>query len=309
MDDVFIPLFLLEPLLDLGPGLVALADVQPVTAGTLGALGGDDLHNVAVAQLGVNVRDAVVDLGAHHGVAHAGVNGIGKIDGGGAGGQGYNPALGGEDEHLVVEHIDFQGLHIFFRVGILLALQQTAHPFKVLFGAGTGALLVFPVGGDAVFGGLVHLPGADLHLEGDALRADDGGVQTLVHIGLGGGDVILEPAGNQIKEVVNMAQHIVAVRDGVHNDPEGVDVVQLVHGLALGLHLAVDGVNVLDAAVGLVVNAHALQPLGDFLLNGAHEHLVLLFVGIEVVHNFVVGIRGQIPKGNVLQLPLNALHT
>ena len=28
------------------------------------------------------------------------------------------------------------------------------------------ALLVAPVGGDAVFGGAVHLTGADLHLEG-----------------------------------------------------------------------------------------------------------------------------------------------
>ena len=309
MDDVFLPLFLLEPLLDLGAGLVGLADGQPVPAGALGGLGGQHLHNVAVAQLGVDVGDSVVDFRADHGVAHAGVDGIGKVNGGGAGGQGDDSALGGVDEHLVVEHIDLHVLHEFLGVGILLSFQKPANPFKVLLRAGAGALLVLPVGGNAVFRCLVHLPGTDLHLEGDALRADDGGVQGLIHIGLGGRDVVLKPSRHQIEQVVDMAQYVVAVGDGVNDHPEGVNIEQLVYGFALGLHLAVDGVNVLDPAVGLVVDADALQPLGDFLLNGAHEHLVLLFVGIEVVHNFVVGIRGQIPKGNVLQLPLNALHT
>ena len=66
---------------DLGAGLVGLADIQPVTAGATGGLGGDDLHNVAVLQLGVDVADAVIHLCAHQCVANAGVNGIGKVDG------------------------------------------------------------------------------------------------------------------------------------------------------------------------------------------------------------------------------------
>src|SRR5699024_4535448 len=134
-----------------------------------------------------------------------------------------------------------------------------------------GALLVLPVGGNAVFRRLVHLPGPDLDLEGDAFGADDRGVQRLVHIGLGGGDIILEPAGHQIEQVVNMTQHVVAVGDGVHNDPEGVDIIQLIHGLPLGLHFPVDGVDVLDPAVGFVADAHTGEPLGDLVLNVAHE--------------------------------------
>ena len=82
MEDVLLPLFLLEPLLDLGAGLVGFADVQPVTAGALGVFGGQNLHNVTVVQRGVNVGDAVVNLGADHGVADTGVDGIGKVDGG-----------------------------------------------------------------------------------------------------------------------------------------------------------------------------------------------------------------------------------
>ena len=106
-----------------------------------------------------------------------------------------------------------------------------------------------------------------------------------------------------------MSQNVIAVGDGIHNHPESIDVVQLVHGLALGLHLAVDGVNVLDPAVGLVVDTHAGQTLGDLLLNGAHEHLVLFFVGSQVIRDFLIGVRHQIPQGDVLQLPLDLLHT
>ena len=237
------------------------------------------------------------------------MDGIGKVDGGGACGQGDDSTLGGVDEDLVVEHVDFQGLDEFLRIGILLGFQQTANPLEVLLRAGTGALLVFPVGGNAVFRSLVHVPGADLHLEGNALGADDGGVKTLVHIGLGGGDVVLEPAGYQIEQVVDVAQHVVAVGNGVHDDPEGVDVVKLVDGLSLSLHFPVDGVYMLDPAVGLVVDAHGGKPLGDFVLDGAHEHLILLLVGVEVIHDLIVGIGHQVLEGDILQLPLDLLHT
>ena len=116
--------------------------------------------------------DPAVDLGAHHPVAHGGVDGIGEVDGGGAGGQVLHVAAGGEDEHLVGEHIHLQGVDIVLGVGALLVLQQAADPLVPALGAGALAvLLVFPVGGHAVLRHLVHLLGADLHLEGQAVRA------------------------------------------------------------------------------------------------------------------------------------------
>ena len=120
--DVLLALFLLEPLLDLDARLVALADLEPVAAGTLGALGGEYLHDVAVFELHVEAGNAVIHLGAHHGVAHGGVDGIGEVDGRGAGGQGDDLALGGEDEDLVVEHIHLEGVDVVLGLGVLLAL-------------------------------------------------------------------------------------------------------------------------------------------------------------------------------------------
>ena len=310
--DVLLPPLLLKPLADLVAGLVGLADLHPVTAGAVGRLGGDDLHDVAVFQGGVEGDHAAIDLGARHVVAHGGVDVIGKVDGCGPGGQVDDVAPGGEHENLVGEQVHPHGTHEFLGVHVLLALQQLTHPLKGLLGAQLGvghALLVLPVGGDAVLGGVVHLPGADLHLEGDALPADDGGVEGLVAVGLGGADVVLEPAQHRVEQVVNDAQHIVALGDVVHNDPEGVEIEDLVHGLVLGIHLAVDGVGVLHPAVDGAVDALGVQPLLDAPLDGGQELLVGGGTGGQLVGDLLVAHRVQVAQGGVLQLPLDALHT
>ena len=107
-------------------------------------------------------------------------------------------------------------------VFLLLTFEQTAHPFKVLFVAAFNALFVFPVCGNAVFRRFVHFPGTDLHLKGDALLTDDGGMQALIHIGLGCGNIILKAARNQIEQVMDMAENIITIGNGIDDDAEGI---------------------------------------------------------------------------------------
>ena len=113
--------------------------------------------------------NAVIDLRADHGVADSRVDGVGKVDGRGACGQGNDLALGREDEDLVVKHIDLERMDIVVRLYVLLVLQQPPHPLDLLFRAVARVLLVFPVRRNAVFRRLVHFPRADLHLERDTL--------------------------------------------------------------------------------------------------------------------------------------------
>ncbi len=103
-------------------------NLHPVPAGALGVFGGENLHDVAVFQHMVQGDDPAVDLGAHHPVAHGGVNGVGKVDGGGAGGQVLHVAARCEDEDLIGEHIDLQRVDIVLCVRALLVFQQTADP-------------------------------------------------------------------------------------------------------------------------------------------------------------------------------------
>ena len=144
------------------------------------------------------------------------------------------------------------------------------------------------MGGDAVLGGVVHLLGADLHLEGDALPADDGGVKGLVAVGLGGGDIVLEPAQHGVEHIVDTAQHVVAGGHVGDDDPEGVEVEDLVQGLLLGVHLAVDGVDMLDPAVDLAVDVLLGHAALDLLLDAAHKLLMDGGAGGELVGNLLV---------------------
>ncbi len=79
--------------------------------------------------------------------------------------------------------------------------------------------------------------------------ADDGGVQALVAVGLGGGDIILEAVGQRVVHIVDEAQGAVALGQRIQNDTDRIDIVDLVKGLVLHDGLAVDAVNALDPAL------------------------------------------------------------
>ncbi len=102
-------------------------------------------------------------------------------------------------------------------------------------------------------------------------------VWTLIAVGLGRADIILEAAEHGAVEVVDDAEHVVAVRDGIDDDAEGEEVENLVHGLALSIHLAVDAVGVLHAAVDAAEGNMVLGELAlDLLLDALHERAVFL---------------------------------
>ena len=116
--------------------------------------------------------DPAVDLGADTAVADLGVHAVGKIDRRRADRQAENIALGGKDKDLIDHQVDLQAVHEIFRVlQLALPFEHLAEPGHFLVEHLVGhALLVAPVGGDAVLGDPVHLPGADLDLHRLAAR-------------------------------------------------------------------------------------------------------------------------------------------
>src|SRR6185312_1378221 len=100
--------------------------------------------------------------------------------------------------------------------------------------------LVTPVGRDAVLRRLVHVPGADLHLERLALGAHDGGVQRLVYAEPRLGDVVLEPSGDRLPQRMHNAHRGIAVADLVTLDAYTDQIVDVVEVTALDDHLLID---------------------------------------------------------------------
>ena len=276
----------------------------------MGVGGGHDLHKVAGLQLGGQRHDAAVHLRADAAVAHGGVDAVSKVQWGRAAGQRDHVALGREHEHLVREQVDLGQLAELAGVAhVALPVQNAPQPAQLLIqlvfvGA---ALLVPPVGGDAVLRGAVHLEGADLHLEGLAL-VDHGGVQRLVHVRLGHGDVVLEAARNLGPHGVHHAQHEVAVLLGVDQNAQRDQIVDLVEGLVLGLHLLVDGVEVLGPAGDLGLDAGLAQPHAQLLGHVGDQPLALLALHAHQPHQLLVALGIDVAQRQVLQLPLDGVH-
>jgi hypothetical protein len=139
---------------------------------------GDDLDLIAVAQLRAQGGQPAVDLGADAGVADLRVHRIGEIDRGRAARQGDQIALRGEGEHLILEHLELGVLEEFLGSGgVFEDVEEFAQPAVLRALGGAGALLVAPMRGNAQFGDLVHVAGADLDLDALLLGADHAGVQ------------------------------------------------------------------------------------------------------------------------------------
>ena len=103
--DILFPAFFLEPVADLVLGFAGLYNVQPVAAGAAVFRAGDDLDDLAGLHLMIDGHDAVVDLGADHAVANGGMNGVGKVDRGGTGGQVDDVAPRGESKHFLRQQV------------------------------------------------------------------------------------------------------------------------------------------------------------------------------------------------------------
>ena len=190
-------------------------------------LRGQDLHLVAVLQRRGQRPELAVDLGADRHVADVGVHRIGEVDRRGAARQRDQLALRREAEHLVVEQFELGVLEKLFRVGALgEQLDGAAQPrigvrfARQHFGRRADAVLVERVRGDAVFGDLVHLAGADLQLDALLAGPDHGGVDRAVIVLLRRRDVILEPARHDRPGRVHDAERLVALRDGPDDDAE-----------------------------------------------------------------------------------------
>ncbi len=114
----------LEPVLDLVPRPGGLDQSQPITRRSALPLGGQHLADVAGTQRVGERHDLAVDLGADAAMTDVGVDLVGEVQRGGAGGERLDLALGREDEDLVLEQVDLEGLDELLGIGqVLLPLH------------------------------------------------------------------------------------------------------------------------------------------------------------------------------------------
>ena len=227
-------------------------------------------------------------------MAHLAVDVEGEVQRRRAFGQFLHITGRGVDVDLVLEQVQLERMHELARVRfVALALEDLAQPgelFQVL-GVDPALFLVQPVRGHTVFGLPVHLFGTDLDLDALALGPDDRGMQALVAVGLGHGDIVLEAPVHRLPLRVYRTEHRVTVADVLDQHAEGHDVVHLVQGQGLGLHLFVDAVLVLDAPVDLpfqTVGSQQILDEGDHLFDDLLFHHLMR---VQPVVDLVVDVR------------------
>ena len=193
--------------------------------------------------------------------------------------------FGGEGVDLVRVEVHLEAGEELVGVGHLpLPVDQLPDPGEALLVAGGDdgfAGLVFPVGGDSLFGDAMHLVGADLHLELVAALAHDGGVQGLVEVGAGDGDEVLDAAGDRTPQHVNEAEDAVAIGLGLGNDADGEEVEDLVDGDLRLLQLLEDGVEALDAPFDTGVDVVFAELLDDGVFDADEELFALDAAGFD----------------------------
>src|ERR1022692_2692884 len=159
-----------------------------------------------------------------------------------------------------------------------------------------------------VLGDAMHLFGADLDLEGLAVRAHHAGVQGLVEIGPRNGDEILDAARNGGPLIVDLPQRRVAVLDRVGEDAQRHEIVDLVERDLLAAHFLEDGVGPFQAAIDARGDAFAAQFAFHGLADFAEEFLVGVAFGFDGAEDLLVGIRLQVLEGQILQLAADLAH-
>ena len=154
----------------------------------------------------------------------------------------------------------------------------------------------------------MHAPGPDLQLDRLAAGPDHGGVQRLVHVELRHRDVVLEPPGNGVPPGVDRAERGVAVADGVHQDADADQVVDVVEAHVAGDHLLVDGVVVLGPAGDPRLDLGLAQVGRDVLDDLLEEDVAARGALGDQPGDLVVPLGVQRREGQVLEFPLDGVH-
>src|SRR5579884_128760 len=260
-------------------------EAEPIAARAV-ALLGENFHDVAAVELVAKGDNLAVHFGADALVADFRVDEIGEIDGSRAGGKFEHAALGSEGVHLGGSQVHLERRkELTGLLKLLGPFNQLAHPddaLVVAFGNGF-AVLVFPVGGDALFGDAVHLLSANLNLEGLAAM-NQSSVERLIEVGTRHGDVVLEAAGDGAPDVMDDAKRSVTIALRIGDDADRQKIVNLFKSALLPNKLSMERIKAFDAGFELGGNSafhefganRGLNLLEESLMNGGFRGDFLL---------------------------------
>src|SRR5271163_421184 len=300
----------MNPLADLAARARSLDEREPVARRPVSLLR-DDINDVAIGDHVAQRNHLSVHLRAGALMPDLGVNGVGKINRRGAARQDDYTSLGREGVNLFGIQVHAQsGEEFAGLLHLLHPLDQVTHPDDALIVGRRPALvpaLVFPVGGDTLFGDAVHLLGAYLDLEG-LPGMNHRGVQRLVEVRARHCDIVLEASGDRPPDLVDDAERGVAILHRVGDHAHGQQIVNLVEIALLLLHFLMHRVEALDARLNFSGNA----TFDHFFANGFLDFGEEFVEGVLLIGDFFLQLKKrvglEIAEGEVFEFAADQAH-
>jgi len=165
-------------------------------------------------------------------------------------------------------------------------------------------VFIFPVRGDPLAGCPVHFFGSNLDFERASAFEHHGGVNGLVHIEFGRGDVVFESTALRRPGMVYHSERVVAAADGLGDDPDGEHIEDFVVGFALCVHLSINSVQVLRATNDVRAYFSFLKRFfneRDFPLE---QGFTLAAFHCHELGDFFVFLRVEMVEGVIFHFPL-----
>ena len=101
----------------------------------------------------------------------------------------------------------------------------------------------------------------------------------------------------------------VTVFDGIYDNTDGKQIIDLIDCLILIDHLLINGKEMLGAAGDLRLNARLIDLLANLTHKALHVIIPDTFAHDNLLYQVVICLRIQVPQGQILQFNLNLTDT
>ena len=155
----------------------------------------------------------------------------------------------------------------------------------------------------------MHLKSPDLDLKRLSARSDQRRMQRLVHVRLRHRDIILEPSRNRFILFMHDSKCRITILDGVHNNPDSEQIIDLIDRLVLILHLLINREEMFCTSRNLCLDTGLLNLRTYFFHKTLHIFIPHILAQSDFLHQIIVSLRLQILQRQIIQLNLNLADT
>ena len=163
--------------------------------------------------------------------------------------------------------------------------------------------------GNTELSAAVHIPRADLNLHRFTAGPHHRGMQALIHVELGHGDIVLEPTGHRAPSRMHGTERRIAVGDRIDDDAHAHQIIDVFEIVPAHDHLLVDREVVLRTARHIRLDALRLEIVIDLVENLLEIHVTLSGAARHQHHDLVVDLRIEHLEAQFLELGFDGVHT